>query len=105
MARFGEDLKREREERDTTLEAIADLTKISIRHLRALEEENFRDLPGGVFNKGIVRGYVRSLGLDEEVWTQRFMAAYRQSGHLKSDDVEWIAFQEISNNEEIGRSP
>ncbi len=72
MAEFGKDLRRERETRGVALEAIAQGTKVSVRHLRALEEESFRDLPGGVFNKGILRAFVKFLELDEPDWVERF---------------------------------
>jgi len=63
---FGEKLKLEREKRKITLEQISSTTKISTRMLQALEQEKFTQLPGGIFNKGFVRAYARTLGLDEE---------------------------------------
>jgi len=94
MGQFGEDLRRERESRGIALEAITDSTKISGRHLSALEEEKFDRLPGGVFNKGIVRGYARVVGLDEEAWVERFLSAYRSSGQGKEGDADWVKFAE-----------
>jgi len=94
MIEFGQELRREREARGISLAAITSATKISNRHLVALETNHFDVLPGGVINKGIVRGYVRVVGLDEKAWLDRFMAAYRQSGQLKDDDASWIAFAE-----------
>jgi len=58
-------LKREREQRKITLDEISLSTKISTRLLLAIEEEHFDQLPGGIFNKGFVRAYARSVGLDE----------------------------------------
>lgn len=66
MPSFGENLRREREKRKITLEQISQTTKISTRMLRALEEEKFNQLPGGIFNKGFVRAYARTVGLDED---------------------------------------
>ncbi len=66
MGAFGDGLKRERERRKISLEDIAGATKIGVRFLRALEEEHFDQLPGGVFNKGFLRAYARHVGLDEE---------------------------------------
>jgi len=94
MAQFGEELRRERESRGIALELITDSTKISGRHLVALERERFEQLPGGVFNKGIVRGYARAVGLDEEFWVARYVSAYHASGLVKSDDADWIQFAE-----------
>lgn len=94
MGQFGEDLRKERETRGIAIDEITDATKISSRHLLALEDEHFDVLPGGVFNKGIMRGYARVVGLDEDTWVGRFMSAYQQSGQLKDDDISWIEFAE-----------
>lgn len=94
MNQFGEDLKKERESRKITLASIAETTKISSRHLTALEQSRFEDLPGGVFNKGIVRSYAQVVGLNPEKWVVRYMAAYQSSGQMKDDDVYWTAFAE-----------
>jgi len=45
MGSFGQRLQREREMRGITLEEIATSTKIGTRSLRALEEEDFDQLP------------------------------------------------------------
>jgi cytoskeletal protein RodZ len=68
MARgnFGERLKREREMREVSPAEITTATRISGRFLDALENEDWRQLPGGVFNRGFVRAIARYLGLDEE---------------------------------------
>jgi cytoskeleton protein RodZ len=75
MGVFGDRLRREREMRGITLEEITESTKISRRHLEALEEEHFDQLPGGVFNKGFVRAYARFLGLDEDQAVADYSAA------------------------------
>lgn len=66
MGVFGDRLRREREMRGVTLDEISESTKISRRHLEALEREHFDHLPGGVFNKGFVRAYAHFLGIDED---------------------------------------
>jgi cytoskeletal protein RodZ len=63
---FGESLKREREMRGVTLDEISAATRIATRFLRAIENEAWEQLPGGVFNRGFVRAVARYLGLDEE---------------------------------------
>jgi cytoskeletal protein RodZ len=75
MGSFGDRMRREREMRGIKLEEITESTKISRRHLLAIEEEHFDRLPGGIFNKGFVRAYARFLGLDEEQAVQDFMTA------------------------------
>jgi len=81
MASFGERLKREREKRNFTLDDVSATTKISTRMLRALEDEHFNQLPGGIFNKGFVRAYARHLALDEEELVAEYLEA---TGELSS---------------------
>src|SRR5215468_234807 len=71
-------MRREREMRGVSLEEISGSTKIGTRSLKALEEEDFEKLPGGIFNKGFVRAYARFLGLDEEQAVTDFEAAWRE---------------------------
>ena len=75
MPSFGAKLKLEREKRKITLEQISHSTKIGTRMLQALEEDNFNQLPGGIFNRGFVRAYSRFLGLDEDQTIADYMQA------------------------------
>jgi len=81
MGSFGENLRREREMRGVTLEEIAESTRISTRLLRALEQEQFSELPGGVFTRSFIRHYADYLGLDSE----RVLAEYRQVAQPESE--------------------
>lgn len=92
MGSFGEDLRMERLSRGIALEHITAVTKISQRHLVALEQERFRLLPGGILSKGIVRGYAGAVGLNQQDWTERFLKAYKASGQIAEDDKDWAAF-------------
>ena len=86
MSTFGEDLRTARMSRGIALEDITAVTKISLHHLQALEQERFRQLPGGILNKGIVRGYATAVGLEPQAWTDRFLKAYEASGQVLDDD-------------------
>lgn len=94
MTHFGQELRKERELRGIALGDIVESTKVSSRYLNSLEHEQFDLLPGGVLNKGIVRSYARAVGINEDLWIDRFMSAYRESGQMKDDDVHWIEFAE-----------
>src|SRR4030095_422268 len=74
MSSFGESLRRERELRQISLREISEATKINLRYLDALERDDFRHLPGGVFNKGFVRAYAQFIGIDPET----MVTAYRE---------------------------
>jgi cytoskeletal protein RodZ len=92
MGNFGEDLRKERLARGVALEDISAVTKITQRHLIALEQERFRLLPGGILSKGIVRGYAGALGLDAQDWTERFLRACDASGQMSDDERGWTTF-------------
>jgi cytoskeleton protein RodZ len=47
--------------------------------LQALEDDNFDQLPGGIFNKGFVRAYARHIGLDEEQTVADYVEASGQN--------------------------
>lgn len=91
MGSFGQDLRAERLSRGIALEDITEVTKICQRHLVALEEDRFRLLPGGILNKGIVRGYAGVVGLDEHDWTERFLREYSRTNN-SDDDNGWTEF-------------
>ncbi|MGA9128658.1 MAG: helix-turn-helix transcriptional regulator [Terracidiphilus sp.] len=104
MGNFGKDLRLERESRGIALEDITAATKISQRHLVALEEERFRLLPGGILSKGIVRGYASAVGLDQSDWTERFLRAYYASGQVLDDDRDWVEFASNVGKARVQRS-
>lgn len=90
VSAFGERLRREREMRGVSLDDIARSTKIGTRFLRALEEEHFEILPGGIFNKSYVRSYAHYLGIDEEEAVADYMVACSQK-RQEADVVEQMA--------------
>jgi cytoskeletal protein RodZ len=93
VGQFGEKLRRERELRGITLEEVAIATKIGTRSLRALEEEKFSQLPGGIFNKGFVRAYARYVGIDEEQAVGDYMTANQDSASSDEINIAVVARQ------------
>jgi cytoskeletal protein RodZ len=72
---FGDHLKREREMRGVSLDEISAATRIAPRFLQAIENDEWDQLPGGVFNRGFVRAVARYLGLDDENLVAEYAAA------------------------------
>ena len=64
-----------------TLEQIADATKISIRFLRAIEAEEFSELPGGIFSRSYLRQYAGQIGIE----ASRLLETYRVRIETKQD--------------------
>lgn len=98
MASFGENLRKARQARNMTLQEIATATKIGTRSLQALEDERFDLLPGGIFNKGFVRSYARTVGLNEE----KTVAAYMAAASVTDPETD---LQTLSSQVDAARKP
>ena len=62
--RIGNELRQEREARGIELEEIEAATGVRARYLRAIEEEDWEELPGEFYARAFTRTYARYLGLD-----------------------------------------
>ena len=63
---LGEKLRQAREERGTTISEVAEQTRISALYIESIERDDYRTLPGGIFNKGFVKSFARYVGVDEQ---------------------------------------
>ena len=63
---LGEKLRQAREERGLSLSEVADQTRISSLYLESIENDDYRILPGGIFNKGFVKSYAKFVGINEQ---------------------------------------
>jgi hypothetical protein len=59
------DLPAVRRTKGISLRQIADSTKISMRFLLAIEDEDFEQLPGGIYNVSYLRQYARAIDYEE----------------------------------------
>src|SRR5436190_15313444 len=62
----GARLRAAREAAGLSLDQVAQQLKLAPRQVKALEDENFGELPGRTFSRGFVRNYARLLNLDPE---------------------------------------
>jgi cytoskeleton protein RodZ len=63
---LGEKLRQAREERGISISEVAEQTRISSLYLKSIEDDNYKPLPGGIFNKGFVKSYAKYVGVDEQ---------------------------------------
>ncbi|HEY6804416.1 MAG TPA: helix-turn-helix domain-containing protein [Pyrinomonadaceae bacterium] len=85
-ASIGEQLRLAREERGIGLREICDQTRISVHYLEAIEANDFKRLPGGVFNRSFIKAYARCVGFDEREAIEQYTRYLREHGD-SSDDV------------------
>jgi cytoskeletal protein RodZ len=53
--------------RGISLEQIADITKIGVRLLSAIEKGEFHKLPGGIYDISYIRQYADAIDYDESI--------------------------------------
>ncbi|MFC2169509.1 helix-turn-helix domain-containing protein [Acidobacteriota bacterium] len=89
MVSIGQELKRERELRGISLKEIADTTKINLRLLRAIEEDQTDTIPSEFFIKAIIRAHAKYIGLEEEAVLNKYHElALRQENSLQMLEEE-----------------
>lgn len=89
MGELGKKFRKAREAKELSFDDVSNVIKISPRMLKAIEEEQYEQLPGGVFNKGFIRAYAKHLGLDPEESVNEYLAYIREE-QLKAQQA-WQA--------------
>jgi len=73
----GPALRRVREILGIELGEVEFSTKISLQHIKNIEEGNYRALPEEVFVKGYIASYAKCLGLDGPKVVEHYLKRYR----------------------------
>ncbi len=77
---IGEKLRLARETRGIALRDISEQTRISMRYLEAIEVDDYRRLPGGIFNRSFIRAYAKFIGYDEDQAIDEYARTLRERG-------------------------
>ena len=72
----GARLREAREKRGLSLRQVADRTRISVMALEALERNDIKRLPGGIFTRAFLRSYAGEVGLDPDQTVQDFLGQF-----------------------------
>ena len=73
----GPTLRSIREKLGIELGEVEFSTKISMQHIKNIEEDKFRALPEEVFVKGYIASYAKCLGLEAPKVVEHYMKRYR----------------------------
>ena len=79
-ATIGEQLRTAREARGIPLREISDQTRIQVRYLEAIETNDYKRLPGGIFNRSFVKAYAKYVGYDEKEAVEAYTRYMRDQG-------------------------
>lgn len=63
LQRFSDELKKQRTDKDISLQQISSKTKIDMKFLKAIEENNFGIMPE-VYMRAFIKEYANTIGLD-----------------------------------------
>src|SRR6266446_6451905 len=77
---IGEKLRLARETRGIALRDISEQTRISMRYLEAIETDDYRRLPGGIFNRSFIRAYAKFIGYDQDQAIDDYGRTLRERG-------------------------
>ncbi|MFJ6025195.1 helix-turn-helix domain-containing protein [Brevundimonas sp. NPDC092305] len=96
-ATLGEGLRAARETSGRSLAELSTATRVPVRYLTALEQNDFSVLPNRVFSIGYVRAYATALGVDE----QEAVEAFKRESPDPSVPLQapvGIAFEDVRRN-------
>ena len=103
-ASFGEQLRLAREARGVSLREISEQTRISMRYLEAIESDDYKRLPGGIFNKSFIKAYAKYIGFDEGEALEAYARTSREQGGAP-DEVTSTPYQPRVYTDGQSRSP
>lgn len=85
---LGEKLRQAREERGISISEVAEQTRISSLYLQSIENDDYKPLPGGIFNKGFVKSYAKFIGIDEQEALDDYSKLVADSNERSGDDLK-----------------
>src|SRR5438105_3851719 len=85
MESLGLRLKRERERRQITVEAIAARTKIKGSLFEELERDDTSHWPSGIFRRSFIRAYADAIGVDIEATVREFLERFPDPADISAE--------------------
>ena len=100
---IGEKLRLARETRGIALRDISEQTRISMRYLEAIEVDDYRRLPGGIFNRSFIRAYAKFIGYDEDQAIEDYSRTLRELGEPDEETKSYKSL--VYTDDSHSRSP
>jgi cytoskeletal protein RodZ len=77
---LGARLRGARESRNLSLRELSDQTRIARRYLEAIEADDYKELPGGIFNRSFIKAYAKTVGFNEAEAVSAYTKVAREHG-------------------------
>lgn len=77
---LGARLRGAREARGLSLRELSDQTRIARRYLEAIEADDHKELPGGIFNRSFIKAYAKAVGFNEAEAVSAYTEVARAHG-------------------------
>ncbi|MHB1390344.1 MAG: helix-turn-helix domain-containing protein [Thermoleophilia bacterium] len=81
MFEIGTTLRDARIRQDISLQQAEDETKVRIKYIQAMENEDFDIMPGGTYVKGFLRTYAEYLGVDYQLLLDEYNERFGSGDH------------------------
>lgn len=81
MVEIGNTLREARVQRNVSLQQAEEETKIRVKYIQAMENEDFDVLPAGTYVKGFMRTYAEYLGLDSQLMIDEYNERFGTGDH------------------------
>jgi cytoskeletal protein RodZ len=98
-------LRLAREGRGIPLREISDQTRISMHYLEAIETNDYKRLPGGIFNRSFVKAYARYVGYDEKEAVEGYTRYMRELGDTGDEVASTPFHSKVYTDAPATRSP
>ncbi|WP_010530693.1 helix-turn-helix domain-containing protein [Lentibacillus jeotgali] len=95
---IGERLKEAREEQNVSLESLQETTKIQKRYLEAIEQGNFKILPGTFYARAFIKEYAAAVGLDPNELLEEYKGEMPQTEEESAAQYAHIHRSRKDNN-------
>lgn len=98
-------LRSAREAQGISLRQISEQTRIQMRYLEAIEGDDFKSLPGGIFNRSFVKAYARQVGFNEDEAMESYTRTAREQGTPADEEMPTSYQPRVYTNGDSTRSP
>lgn len=102
---LGTQLREAREARNISLRELSDQTRIARRYLEAIEQDDHKELPGGIFNRSFIKAYARAVGFNEAEAVAAYTKVAREHGEEPDELPTSRQHSRIYMDGDTARSP